>query len=822
MPALRLLHIEDATTDAELVAYELRRAGFELSVRRVETEAALHEALENFAPDLVLCDYSMPRFDGMRALRICHEAQPDLPFIFVSGAIGEETAIESLKSGAMDYVIKGNLKRLPTAVRGALERSEERQARQRAEQELRESSHLFQTFMEHLPGVALMKDRQGRYVFTNPGIALALHTGQRDITGLTAHALLPPPVADQLDRVDRLVLESRQVVVDVQAFPKADGGDAYWEITKFPIMDRQGKAEYVGAVAFDLTPRIEAEEALNLRTRAIQVSANPILIVDITQDHAPLIDVNEAFEHLTGYARDEILGQNCRFLQAGDNAQPELDKIRAAIRERRAATAVLRNYRKDGSLFLNELHIAPVHDPHHGKVTHYVGTIHDITQIRRYQDELEHRANYDTLTGLANRNLLQERVRQAILHAQRHALAFTIAFIDVDNFKRVNDGLGHGAGDKLLGLIGQRIQACIGPGDTVARLSGDEFVLLLSEHDTQSKNYQLVQRIQSEIAKPLELLGRQLTVTCSIGMAMFPRDGTQTEHLVANAEAAMYRAKAQGRNSFQFYAQDMNAQGIARLSMENDLWHALDNAEFELHYQPQIDLRQGRITGMEALIRWRHPTLGLIPPLQFIPLAEENGLIVPIGKWVLETACRHNRQLQREGLPPVRVAVNLSARQLMDGRLGEDVRKALESTGLAPGHLELEVTESMVMHDPDAVLGILQQISGMGVELSLDDFGTGYSSLAYLKKFPIDRLKIDQSFVADCTTDPDDAAIIQAVIALSHSLNLLVIAEGVETAEHQAFLARHDCEEGQGYLFSKPIPFEAMRSLLASNPAYAV
>lgn len=814
MAILKILMVEDQPTDVELSMRELKRASINFEISRVESELEYRYALTNSPPDIIISDFSMPRFDGLSALRISQEMQPDIPFIFVSGTIGEEMAVESLKRGATDYVLKSNLKKLPNAVVSALVRMREKTARKFAEKELQESNRLFQIFMQYLPGAASIKDRQGRYVFANNAAARALNVMPEDLLGKTDAAFMADAVASAVQGFDARVFESRSAMVEVEEVPQ-QGTTNYWLSTKFPLVDLDDKIEHIGCISIDITEQRQSEQELLLRNHAIEVSAAPILIVDITQPNMPLIYVNSAFEKVTGYAREEALGKNCNFLQGGDSNQPELEKLRTAIAQRTPASVVLRNYRKDGSMFINELYIAPVQDPHSWQVRHFVGVQNDVTQIKRYQEDLERQANYDSLTGLANRNLLNERLRQLLLEGQRYHRVFTVAFIDIDNFKLINDSMGHSAGDELIAIVSKRFQSCVRDEDTVARLGGDEFVLLLTGQSYEESNHQVMKRIRTEVAKPVLISNKQLTITCSIGLATYPRDGEDGETLLSNADVAMYRAKSSGRNNFQFYAKEMNVATGERLSLQNDLWHALKRDEFYLHYQPQLDLLSGKIIGMEALIRWQHPRLGVIPPLSFIPLAESDGLIVPIGDWVMEKACRDNRQLQKEGYSHIPVAVNLSARQLEQKNLLTAVQHALEKTGLEPHYLELEVTESMMMHNVEEVIDLLNRISTTGVQLSLDDFGTGYSNLAYLKRFPIDKLKIDKSFIRDIVTDPSDALICSSIIALAHSLQLKVIAEGVETEWQLQFLKNKGCDEAQGYLFSKPEPLDKIRQLLS-------
>ncbi len=816
---IRILLVEDTLTDAELALRELSRSGIRHEARRVDTEVALRHELEDFKPHVVLSDFSMPHFDGLSALKVVRQQQPDTPFIFVSGRIGEELAIDSLKMGASDYVIKTNLSRLPSAVARVMEQVEERDARRRVETELHEVNQMFRAFMENMPGAAFIRDGDGRFLYANQGLDRALNVAEGESLGKLDTDLLPFDIAHRLRQHDQRVLSGGVARQEIESIPSASGGVTHWLSTKFPLVDAKSNKPQIGGIAIDITARMKVEQDLRLRTRAIEACVNPIVIVDVETPGTPLIYVNGAFETITGYSSQEAIGRNCNFLQGADTDQPELEKLRAAIREQRPASVLLRNYRKDGTMFLNELYIAPVSETLEGDVVrHFVGVLYDVTQIRRYQADLEHQANYDTLTGLANRNLLNERTQQALIQARRYDQTLTLVFIDLDNFKLVNDSMGHGAGDELIATVGARLQTCVRDGDTVARIGGDEFVLLLlNQGEEEGGSLCVMQRIQQELIKPVLIRGQDIVVTCSMGVASFPEDGEDAESLLANADAAMYRAKSSGRNNFQFYAKEMNATTGERLSLERDLWSALDNDELFLAYQPQIDLQTGAVIGMEALLRWQHPKRGMISPMDFIPMAECNGLIISIGTWVLHTACRQALQLQAEGLPPIRVAVNLSARQLGEKDFVQTVRNAITSTGLDPQYLELEVTESMVMHNVEEVVGVLSALNDMGIQLSLDDFGTGFSSLAYLKRFPIDRLKIDQSFIFNCDNDPDDAIIAQTIIALARGLKIKVIAEGIEKAEHLAFLKQSGCDEGQGYFISRPLGFDAVREMLIAR-----
>ncbi|MGN6668212.1 MAG: bifunctional diguanylate cyclase/phosphodiesterase, partial [Trinickia sp.] len=433
----------------------------------------------------------------------------------------------------------------------------------------------------------------------------------------------------------------------------------------------------------------------------------------------------------------------------------------------------------------------------------------------RAENSIRHMANHDALTGLPNRTLLADRLSQALLHAQLYGRGVTVAFVDLDNFKLINDSLGHHAGDALLKTIATRMRECVRVTDTVVRLGGDEFVLVLFDDTLRDEELRaVIERLRKAISAPVQLNGQMYKVTCSMGFARYPADGQDEQTLLMNADAAMYRAKELGRNNYQFYTAEMNAKVHERLRRREQLREALERDQFRLVYQPQVDARTGAIFGVEALLRWLHPTEGTISPADFIPIAEETGLIVPIGDWVLETACAQNRRWQDDGLPPITVSVNVSAHQFLQKGWANVVAKALERTGLESQYLELELTESLIMRDLEASIATMRRLEQMGVRLSIDDFGTGYSSLSALKHFPVGRLKIDKSFVRELPHGEDDKAIAIAVISLGQRLNLNVIAEGVETQAQVDFLSENHCHEVQGYHFSRPVAPDEIGALL--------
>ena len=555
---------------------------------------------------------------------------------------------------------------------------------------------------------------------------------------------------------------------------------------------------------------------LRLHQRSVEASANAMIITSATAPEFAIEYVNPAFERITGFSAAEAVGHSCKFLQAGDDEQEGLAEIRSALREQRAANAVLRNYRKDGTPFWNHLYIAPVSDVQ-GTVTHFVVSQYDVTETRDAQEALRHLATHDPLTGLPNRALLHDRLQRMMAAAQRHNSQIWVVLLDLDRFKFFNDSLGHKAGDAFLKIVAERLQHVLRQTDTVARLGGDEFILLLSEQPGTRLNFVLLDRIAHAVGQGILFEQKEFFLNCSMGVAAYPADGVDANALIERADLAMFQAKERGRGNYQFYTADMNDRALERLRIDNALRTALERGELLLHYQPQLDLSSGRVVGMEALLRWRHPDMGMVLPDRFIAVAEETGLIVPIGDWVLRTACRRVRALHDAGFEQMRVAVNLSARQFGHSELLASIEAALAGAGIAPRFLEIELTESLIMKDVDQAIHILNDLKRLGVTLSIDDFGTGYSSLAYLKRFPLDILKIDRSFVADVSADPDDAAIVASIISLAHNLRLKVIAEGVETGEQLAYLRRQGCDQMQGYYFSRPVEFDAVLALMMSG-----
>ncbi len=560
---------------------------------------------------------------------------------------------------------------------------------------------------------------------------------------------------------------------------------------------------------------VEVNQALRLWEEAIASSINGIIIAGASAPEYPIVHANPVIETITGYSTEELRNGSWRMLWRDEPNQAGLRKIAEAVAEEREVRATVRMRRKDGAMFWSEMQVAPVRDDA-GKTNHFVVALHDVTDTRRYQAELEYQSTHDVLTGLASRNLLYERLMQ-VIDTTRDGGSALVAFINIDRFKFVNESLGRRAGDKFLQEIASRIKAAAGESSTVGRLSGDEFLMIIPQKRDEDTGTFIVRHVMDAVAAPITIDNHELLLSCCVGVAVYPNDDGMPDELIEHADMALHYAKTCGSSSLQFFTAAMYAAAQERLLIESALRNALDRSELEVHYQPQVDLRTGRVVGMEALTRWRHPQLGMVAPARFIAIAEDSGMIDAIGAWVLRTACRQAREWQLAGFGNLRMAVNLSARQFAQAGLVKLIADVLDETQLPPDLLDIELTERLIMHEVGHTVPMLSAMKELGVQVSIDDFGTGYSSLAYLKRFPIDALKIDQSFVAEISRDANDAAISNAIISMAHSLGIRVIAEGVETEAQCEFLSRNMCDEIQGFLFSQALPASEVELLLAAQ-----
>ncbi len=663
---------------------------------------------------------------------------------------------------------------------------------------LRESERKFRHFVDQsLVGLYVVQD--GNIVYANSKSA--------DLLGYDSpEELVGTPVARVTHPDDLLLLQEnhrRRLAGEVQSLRYAyrglrRDGRVIWVDVHGSACEYEGRPAIMG-VALDVSQQVEFEHQSRLANRVFDSASEGIVITDA---QCRIEAVNPAFTRITGYSATEATGKFSRMM-TGHGAELNHDMLAHLARDGHWQGEML-DRRKSGDWYPAWLSISTVRDADKN-ITNYVGVFTDNTSRKEVETRLQFLASHDSLTGMLNRNGMMARFAQQIEAARAADRQISVLFIDLDRFKTVNDTLGHLAGDQLLVSAADRLLRQLREGDIAARLGGDEFTVLLEDPPSSTMAGELAERVIASMAQPFTIDGQEMFVTASIGIACHPADGHDADTLLKNADVAMYRAKQRGRNTYQFFTADMNTRAFEQLLLENSLRHALERGEFELHYQPQLCTATGTIAGVEALIRWRHPELGLVLPGTFISLAEQNGLIVPIGAWVLQAACRQAREWTDAGFRFGHVAVNLSAKQFSSGDLLDTIRCALDRSGLPASLLELEITESTIMHNPPEALLLLERIRDMGVALSIDDFGTGYSSLASLKQYPLDSLKIDRSFVKGIPNDADDVAITEAIIAIAHKMRLKVVAEGVETVEQAEFLRKAGCDMAQGYLLGRPM-----------------
>lgn len=557
----------------------------------------------------------------------------------------------------------------------------------------------------------------------------------------------------------------------------------------------------------------EDQNLMRLHRAAVEKTANAIMITDA---QGTIEWVNDAFVRQTLFQPDDVLGKTPRVLKSGQHDAVSIKEMWQTIKSGEVWNGELVNRRKDGRLITMFQTITPLFD-HLGEIIHFVAVMEDVTERKADQERIAFMATHDELTELPNRNLLNDRLQQAIAHADRQNSKMAVLFIDIDQFKFINDSLGHQLGDDLLQVLAKRLVSVLRTEDTVARFGGDEFVVLLPEVDEISDVKTLANNLLNQIQKPYVLSGHELMVTGSIGISIYPDDANDADDLIQLADSAMYSAKENGRNNSQFYTPEINEKIMRRLTLEKELRKALEQEQFVLFYQPKIDLTTNKITGMEALVRWQHPTLGLVPPMEFIPLAEETGIIIPLGEWIMLTACKQMTSWEKEYPDLINMSINVSARQFWKNDFIESIKNVLNQTNVSADKIEFELTESVVMNDIESAIETMIAIKQLGVSLSIDDFGTGYSSLNYLKRFPLDVLKIDRSFINDLENEHSDSAIVRSIIALAENFGLRVVAEGIEEAYQQQILTDLGCHFGQGYYFSRPVDFKEMSKQLSNQ-----
>ncbi|MGY2293200.1 sensor domain-containing protein [Pseudomonas sp. SDO528_S397] len=634
---------------------------------------------------------------------------------------------------------------------------------------------------------------------------------------LTGIYTLVEQVHRALDQPEALALLRNDVQTQLFLFDclRADGRKIPIELRLVLVWDEHGAFEGILGVGRDISQQRRAEKDLRMAATVFEHSTSAILITDPA---GYIVQANEAFSRVSGYEVADVLDQLPNLLTVDEQQEAHLRYVLKQLHQHSTWEGEVWLKRRNGEHYPAWVGITAVFDDE-GDLASYVCFFTDISERKASEQRIHRLAYYDALTHLPNRTLFQDRLHTALQSAERQKSWVVLMFLDLDRFKPINDSLGHAAGDRMLKEMATRLLGCVAEDDTVARMGGDEFTLLLQPRVNRemalNRAINVAEQILASLVKPFVLEGREFFVTASIGIALSPQDGNELSQLMKNADTAMYHAKERGKNNFQFYQADMNASALERLELESDLRHALDQNEFVLYYQPQFSGDGKRLTGAEALLRWRHPRRGLVPPGDFIPVLEELGLVVDVGDWVISEACRQLKTWHQNKVRVPKVSVNISARQFSDGQLGERIASILKDTGLPPACLELELTESILMREVNEAMQILASLKNLGLSIAVDDFGTGYSSLNYLKQFPIDVLKIDRTFVDGLPSGEQDAQIARAIIAMAHSLNLAVIAEGVETHEQLDFLREHGCDEVQGYLFGRPMPsnrFEAQFS----------
>jgi diguanylate cyclase (GGDEF)-like protein/PAS domain S-box-containing protein len=683
-------------------------------------------------------------------------------------------------------------------------------ARKRLEQRRQESHDRFRQMFESAPQPIGISDGKGNITALNPAYTQSFGFTQQDAPTLEAlfECHYPDPqyraqvFREWTDVVERFHLTNRPEGPVVTRMRCKDGRFRTVEI-------RSAFAPHGEAIVMfnDISEQVAAAERMKLWSSVLDHSSEGIVICDA---ELRVMLVNAAFETMTGYSEQEVIGETPRMLRSGLQDEAFYREILATIAAHGQWHGELWSRRKNGEVYPEWLSINAVRDDH-GTVTHYVGIFSDITARKESEERIRHLAQYDLLTALPNRALLTDRLAQLIASAKREQTRIGALYIDLDRFKEVNDSMGHEAGDLLLVALAKRLRAALRQSDTVARMGGDEFVVLLPLLREPDDAAVVARKLLEVIREPLMLKDNELTITATVGICIYPEDGADPGQLLRNSDAAMHEAKSAGRNAYRFYTQDLNARALDRLSLENALRRAVKQNELVLYYQPQIDIRSGEIFGAEALMRWNRPGVGLVPPGDFIPFAEERGLIASMGRWALGEAARQAAAWEKDGIV-ITVAVNLSAVQFHQKGFVEHVAEVIAAHGIAPSRIELELTESIIIRDANAAITLLERLHELGVFLSIDDFGTGYSSLNYLRRFPIDRIKIDKSFVDEIAKHAGTARVVSGIIGLAKGLGLKVVAEGVETEAQLELLRGQDCDEAQGYLFSRPIPavdFEA-------------
>lgn len=822
-----VLVVDDQPLNLATICEVVRELGVEVRAAG-SGQTALRYATLPPQPDLILLDVMMPEMDGHRVLSALREnpATRDIPVIFVTALNAPEDEESGLHEGAADYItkpIKPAVLRARVELQLELRRSRRHLARQNAWLESEVSRRLQQSLaLEKRLALSLEATGLGIWEYSPPtGNTPATLHWSRSLTTLLGQDAAPESLADWLELLhpdDRPVfnrLMESGLDIPRQEFRIRHGnGDWHWlEIHACQVCDVDTSATTLTGIAADITRRRQTEAQQRLSNAVLAGIHDGVIITDPT---SAILMVNDAFTRLTGFGEEDVRGHNPRVLKSGVHAVSFYRDLWSTLLQTGNWQGEITNRRKDGQLLTEWLSISAIRNAQ-GEISNYIGIFSDLSERKEAATRIQYLATYDPLTDLPNRGLFADRLTQALMNTRRFKRQTAVILLDLDRFRTINDTLGPPVGDEVLIEVGRRLRLQVREGDTVGRRGGNEFGFVMANVAHEHDAITLAQRMLEAVATPFLINDTSLSLTASIGISVAPRDGDDAEALLKAADMALARAKETGRNGFRFYSPAMDADAARRLSLELALRDALGRNELSVVYQPQVSLDTGHLTGMEALLRWQHPQFGVISPAEFIPIAEETGLILAIGQWVLETACLQTRRWLDLGIVNLRVAVNLSTRQFRQSSLVSQVSSVLKRSGLPPVALELEITESAFIDNVDAAVTQALALKELGIKLSLDDFGTGYSSLAYLSRFPFDKLKIDQGFVRDITENPVNAAIATAAIVMARSLNLTVLAEGVETEAQARFLRGRRCDAMQGYLYSRPLMPDDFEQLLAGN-----
>lgn len=810
----KVIILDDNNDDVVLLLNELKRRGLQPLWKTADNKSDFIDLLDTEEWDLILSDYDMPNFSGMDALQIVRDRDMDIPFFLISGVVGEEIAVESMKAGAQDYIYKQNLKRLVPAITRELRDANIRKLSainlietRKLEQQLKVEEKRILGYYEAIACGIIVMDSGGYITHCNDEAGVIIGIASEQLIGTSTknsmgedwHAihedgsLYPGSTQPGI-----IALETgRKVDNAVMGVFRPNKSEVFWIlINATPIFDENSEVLREVMVTFiNITLRKQAEEKLNLAGVVFENTLESIIVTDgqgITQS------INAAFTKLTGFTEQYMIAKKYELF----NSDYYNQFIAKSLQETGIWEGEIWKKRSNGEQFATWNTIVAVLDKKEN-VSQYVIVSSDLTDSKKKEQVINRLAYEDMITGLPNRNLFRDRLNVAVANASRNHKKLAFIFLDLDRFKKVNDSLGHDVGDKLLHAVGQRLKKHIREVDTAARIGGDEFNILLPNATHRDASI-FATKILEAFMVPFQIDHNEFFITVSMGISIYPYDGESAEDLLKSADTAMYRAKQKGRNNFQMFTSKMKDKWIKRLQLETDLRRGIERGDLLLYYQPIWDIKNDCLVGMEALVRWNHPKLGKILPGEFIPLAEESGLIIPLGEWVLRTACEQNKAWQDLGFKPMLISVNISLREFLGNNIVQKVQEILTITQLDPAYLQLEITES-VMQQMDVFLPALIQLEKMGVHLSMDDFGTGYSSLNYLKHLPINILKIDKSFINDIHYNGRDKAICSTIISMAYNLNLEVIAEGVETKEQYEFLRQQQCHKVQGFYISEPL-----------------